>query len=190
MRIEAIKTVALMVSLFVIFILSSIKGCDKSCPKIKDGGTTVVHRTDTIYKYMQDTVKLTVKIKEPFIIHDTITKEDLMVYNNSYEDSVLTGNIHSISKGTIIKQELSYILKKPLETIIKDSVFITKTIIVDSTQKAKTQLGIGVQITAPYTMIAAHLYLKSKNNSIFGLGYDVLNKNYSVQFIKILKLRK
>ena len=189
MRTEAIKTITIAILLFIIWIMST---CNNPCPKIKDGGTTVVHKTDTIYKFMQVPVKIPVYINKPTAVYDTIHQsgDSVRVYDNVYEDTNIKGTIHSVTIGKLAIQDFTYKFKNPITTTIRDSIFITKTLIIDSTKKSRTQLGIGLQVTYPYTMISPNIFVKSKNNSIFGVGYDVINKNYSVQFIKILNFRK
>lgn len=189
MRTEAIKTIIIAILLFIIWTMST---CNNPCPKIKDGGTTVEYRSDTEYVFMPILIKIPVYINKPTTVRDTIHEagDSVRVYDNTYEDTNIIGKIHSVTIGKLTIQDFTYKFKKPIQTIIHDSTIITKTIIVDSTKKSRTQLGLGLQITYPYTIIAPHIFVKSKNNSIFGLGYDVINKNYSVQFIKILNFKK
>lgn len=191
MRIEAIKTIALAISIFIIFMLST---CEKSCPKVKiSEGTTYRHKKDTHYIFMAVPLRMEVAVKTPIYIHDTIyqgQEESVYKYNNPYEDSLLKGEISSLTLGKLIKQEFSYILKKPLQTIIRDTFEITKTVVIDSTQKPKTQLGIGVQVAYPNPMISLHIFVKSKNNSIFGLGYDPFYKSILLQYNKVLTFKR
>lgn len=191
MKKEALKTIAIWILLFIIFILST---CERQCPKIKiSEGTSYRHKIDTRYVFMAVPLRMKVEVNKPSYIHDTIyqeQKESVYKYNNSYEDSLIEGSITSLSLGKLIKQEFSYILKKPIQTIIRDSFEITKTIVIDSTQKPKTQLGIGVQVAYPNPMISLHIFVKSKNNSIFGLGYDPFYKSILLQYNKVLTFKR
>lgn len=184
--------------LFIIFIIMVLfmqkcgddeyKNENLKVYNVKD--TTVVTKYDTIN--FVDTIKRLVNIKIHTPVYDTLRKS--FIYDNIYNDSLISGNIKTtLIDCKMINQELTYTPKFPKYIIRTDSVTIHDSTYVERTiyEKPKTQIALGFTgIYSSQPTIYANILVKTKQNHIFGLGYDPFYKTILMQYSKILKFKK
>ena len=155
---------------------------------VKD--TTVVTKYDTIN--FVDTVKRLVNVKVYTPVYDTLYKS--FIYNNIYNDSLISGNIKTtLIDCKMINQELTYTPKFPKYIIRTDSVTIHDSTYVERTIYEKPKIQIALGFTGIYSSqptIYANILIKTKQNHIFGLGYDPFYKSVLITYNKILTLKR
>lgn len=189
----------------IVGFLIFYKGCGTSNPNGSNKRDTVtVHRsTDStiIEDPDPDTVLDTIRIVKKIPIEpDTVIIEDTSggpehTVNTTYEDSLLKAQVSTELKGEFLRQDLTYSLLSPKETIkstdtllIKDSVHThsTKRIVKDPWTAG---FGLEVEGSKTYFDLAPTVSLE-KDGVQIKYEYNVLNKTHEIGVLKKIDLTK
>lgn len=111
-----------------------------------------------------------------------IKVDSLRYYNYAIEDSILKGNIETITNtmdGKIVKQDFNYTSKVPM--YINKTITIEKEITNTLANKPRVMVGAGVDVTSDLDL-GVNIYYKTKGNLLLNLGAvkttDVNRNNY------------
>jgi len=123
-------------------------------PEIIERVETVVE-TDTIY--VDNVIREVELVRDTVIVHDSIPSgvssskldglEPLRTYYRSFQDSLITGRIVSLTRGELLEQKLFYKSLKP-EVILKtvtNTEYVTERIIV---KQSFLQAGLDIGVAA------------------------------------------
>jgi hypothetical protein len=171
----------------IIFFL--IKGCNNNIQYVPFRATTEVTKVTTNYETITIppiTKQIPIYIKEPIYIKDS----SYIMYNNPYEDSLISGNIRSITKGELVQQELTYSPKFPKYIKQIDSIFITNTIIDSIKPTIQLFLGLSLNNIPTQTTIAPSILLKDKKNTVYQYQYNIFNNTHNIGVHKLIKFKK
>jgi len=187
-----------IVILGLIVIIIVLRGCNRHTI-IKNGAKQIEIHTvvDTVREYTThidtipfiDTIKryVSININEPEIMPETGLNE----YSEAFNDSLLSGEIKSVVKGTLIEQSFTYTTKFPQYIVKTDSIFTTiektNTII-----ENKRELYLGFELGGNMTKfnISPIISLKDKNHNLYSFRYNVINKTFNIGLQKQIKFRQ
>ena len=189
LRIEHI----LIVGLFIYIILMST--CNNT-PVVEK--PVEVIRTDSIFVHTTDTITNTIKVavsSVPLIeshidLSDTsVFFDSVNTYHYGKQDSLLSYNIYIDSEIKPQDVRLEYELKNftvydSVNVYIRDSVYKEAPI------KSYVSFG-GTILGGKNTFgVAPQLFYNHKSGNNIGVGYDLLNQNLHITFLKKISFRK
>ena len=201
---ETTKSVLTFIVGVIVGFLIFYKGCSTSNPSnsADNKDTVIVYKSKDSIKIKDsspDTVHDTVKIiKRVPIEPDTIIKKDTSkgphhTVNTTYKDSLLEAKISTDLKGKFLRQDLTYSLLSPQETIkstdtllIKDSVHTHST---NTITKDPWQAGIGLEVEGSQTYFDFAPTISIEKDGVqVKYEYNVLNKTHEIGVIKKIDL--
>lgn len=127
--------------------------------------------------------KLRTKLEKNFQKSDTIIKDSLYrnaiterFYEEIFEDSIQKTTVRSKVQGKLLEQELDYFIKP--DTIQIDTVIDYK---LPSLNRLKILTGLQINANQQLKVgIQPNLFIQDKKNNLYHIGYDIVNKNYSI----------
>lgn len=153
--------------------------------------TTVVPGIpDTIPFY--DTIPVFVNVEVNVPIYDTI--KNLNIYDNKFEDSLISGYIHSEVDGTLVWQNFTYTPKFPKYIKQTDTLIINKTdsIVVTKTLEERVKFYAGFELGGNTNSFTASpkISLVDKKFNQYSIRYDLIGKTINLGFQKQIKFKK
>lgn len=172
------KYIQPLIILALILYIIFLQQCTPTtvCPEVVGRDTVTV--TDTIPFYIKEPITMYVPVPEPYpvevYIHDTVYMVNM--YNQAFEDSLLTGELMAVVDGNLLDWEFTYTPKFP--KYIKETTTITNTV-----EYKSNMLFVGLDVTyydANLINTNFKLSLYQKKGYLYSIGYDPLNKGYSL----------
>lgn len=178
MKLKDLIIIALVVVIIFLFT------CNKSKTEYI---TTEVIRVDSLR--VIDTVERILSVPIASVpIHDTIYLNDtLKRYHYGKSDSLLTYNIYVDSECKPEKVGFEYDIKN--FTII-DSVYIRDSVHTLQMPKSYVSLGVTMLGNKDNFGFVPSAFYNHKSGNNFGVGYDVMNGNIHLAYLKKLSFRK
>ena|SRR6218665_104124 len=191
--VKKFKTLVLFSIITVLVAILFLKGCDNT-PADSTIDTEEhfrdsikFHSTHVDTTYFIDTIPYILEI--PVMRPDTITDNKRgtynLIYNNPIEDSLINGNIYTMTAndGTLVEQKLTYLplfpkyitIKDSIYLEVKDSVYHTHTKEVNWALSAGAQTNLGVN----HYDLSFLLGIENKKKEYI-VGYDPFNKTVAV----------
>ena len=164
-----------------------------------NGGEFIEHKTviDTTYivgrkdTTVFDTVKRYVEVPIYTPVYDTI--KELNIYDNPYEDSLISGLIHSEVDGQLVWQTITYTPKFPKYITQTDTLKIhqTDSITITKYEPKKVKLYAGFEFGGNPQSFSASPFvsLADKRNNQFSFRYDIINNTYNVGYQRKIKFK-
>ncbi len=192
------KSNLLLTGVFVVILLL-MHFCNG--PTIQNNGTFIESKVeiDTIFVkgisdtiHFHDTVPKYVYVEVTTPVFDTV--RNINIYDNSYEDSLIDGWIHSEVDGTLLWQNITYTPKFPKYITRVDTLRITKdsttTITIREEVKRKIYAGFELGGNANSFTASPTISLLDKRDNEFSYRYDIINKTHNIGFRKKLIFRR
>jgi len=188
-------SLSLILSLVLgIFIGSSFKSCGKNNDIIKNTDTVVITKTriDTIVFE-----RIITKTKGGTIKKDTTKKdpsnEDINFFTQEYDDSLISGILHSMVRGDLLSTELIYIPKFPKYILRTDSILTTITNNITKIEYRQpfgfiVGGGFGANPSGQFNVMP-QVGVQLKQNINFIYGYDFINKSHNIMIHKVFPIK-
>lgn len=185
----------LLMAALIFFLLHTCASKDR-LKVVETKSTDIVYKSgkrDTIY-IPQKARLVYIKVPVPFN-EETDPKDSTIVireYSSPYEDSLIKGNMNVKVRGELLAQSLLYTPKFPKYIKQTDTIEITNTITKTLENEPKGALVLGGMFSGNATGIGITPMagIMDKGQRSYLLGYDVVNKTFSLTFVKPIRLRK
>lgn len=181
-----INTNTVLIIIVVVLGFLYLRSCN---PTVSGDGQDIDLTPDTLYLPGTidtiETERITREIKwlkpdsEYVTIHDTIYGDSVNIFTTLYSDSLIEGEILTITTGEVLSTDLKYTPKFPKYITRIDTVKITKPVAVD---KPKWGLYAGAIAGGNATSFSLEptLLIKTNKNLQFSAGYGLINKTYNI----------
>lgn len=169
------------VAIIIIYLLktcSKLDGENGTQIIIKETTDTII-KTDTIHRIIKSEPELIAKyIKIPIFV-DTLNIIRNYFTKNFYSDTISDSCFFIIINDTIYE---NLIVDRSLEyQLYKDSIFITKKVLINTIVPRKNYFSLGTSFTTSKELYLNGYY--STSLSTFGIGYDITSKNFQITYI-------
>jgi len=191
------KTTLIVVLIIILALMHFCGGKGTNGKKDPCDGAIVEHRIesdtnrvtiiDTIPFYDSIPVYVNVDIEVPY--YDTI--RDVNMYENSFEDSLLTGTIFSSVDGVLVEQAFNYVPKFPKYITRIDSIIVTNDI-TTTIIKNNRRLYVGMEVGGSLNSfsVSPMVSFADKKYNLFSYRFDVIGKTHNIGYQKQLKFKK
>lgn len=177
-----------ILSAILIVVIIYLQECKHCAVQVKPTIDTII-TTDTVTKKIVIEKPTPYKVEVPitlpkeidtvFVLNDYYSK---YYYTHTIKDSDLTLTINdTISQNKVQGIGIDY-------TLYRTQTLITNT----DVYKPKSKLFIGIQGIggSTYLGVAPSLFIQTKKDHVYGIGYDVINRNFMASLYFKIKLKK